>query len=40
MAAKRLVFVYGLNILAAFAVVMLHVSLDVFAPQGGGRYIL
>ncbi len=36
MAAKRLVFVYGLNILAAFAVVMLHVSLDVFAPQGGG----
>lgn len=36
MAKKRLVFVYGLNILAAFAVVMLHVSLDVFAPQGGG----
>lgn len=35
MAKKRLVFVYGLNILAAFAVVMLHVSLDVFAPQGG-----
>ena len=33
---SRLVFVYGLNILAAFAVVMLHVSLDVFAPQGGG----
>ena len=36
MAKKRLVFVYGLNILAAFAVVMLHVSLDVFAPQAGG----
>ena len=36
MAKKRLVFVYGLNILAAFAVVMLHVSLDVLAPQGGG----
>lgn len=36
MARKRLVFVYVLNILAAFAVVMLHVSLDVFSPQAGG----
>ena len=36
MAKKRLVFVYVLNVLAAFAVVMLHVSLDVFSPQAGG----
>lgn len=36
MAKKRLVFVYVLNVLAAFAVVMLHVSLDVFSPRAGG----
>lgn len=32
--SRRFVFVYALNILAAFAVVMLHTSLDVFNPRG------